>query len=276
MAELKTRSNASAKDAPAEKKPVKKADSAEKKPAAKKADSAEKKTTEKKTARTDENGKTVKPAKKRGNATGKRVAAVILWVLAIACEVVGILSYFGKITVTFIPTLYFIILVIVLDLVFVIIGSQFWKNANHIDPASEKNKVKFFLWNNMGLIVACFAFIPYLILLIKDKDKLDKKTKAIAIVAAAVALAVGGLTSVDWNPVSQESKAEAIEEICDDTTVFWTQFGKVYHLDSNCQHINNSDAYYEGTVEEAINDNRTRLCKTCAKNHEIDIAATED
>ena len=43
-----------------------------------------------------------------------------------------------------------------------IIGSLLWKKANHIDPASEKNKVKFFLWNNMGLIVAVFAFVPVL------------------------------------------------------------------------------------------------------------------
>lgn len=246
MAELKTRDGAAPKkEAPAKKAPAKK----------------------------DDNGKTVKPAKKRGNATGKRIGAVILWVLAIACEILGILSYFGKVTITFIPTLAFIIGVIVLDLVFVIIGSQLWKNANHIDPVSEKNKVKFFLWNNMGLIVACFAFIPYLILLIKDKDKLDKKTKTIAIIAAAVALLIGGLSSVDWNPVSEESKAQAINEI--DGNVYWTQFGKVYHIDADCQHINNSDAYYEGTVEEAINDNRTRLCKTCAKKHNIDIGDVE-
>lgn len=231
-------------------------------------------TTKKAAPRKDENGKTVKPAKDRGNATGKRVAAVIFWVLAIACEVLGILSYFGKVNITFVPTLAFIIGVIVLDLIFVIIGSLLWKNANHIDPASEKNKVKFFLWNNMGLIVACFAFIPYLILLIKDKDKLDKKTKTIAIVAAAVALVIGGLTSIDYNPVSDVSKNEAIETI--DGNVYWTQFGKVYHIDSDCQHINNSDAYYEGTVEEAIDNNRTRLCKTCAHNHDIEIEATED
>lgn len=260
MAELKTRDGAAPK----------KSTAAKKEPAKKEAP-VEKKAT---VAKKDDNGKTVKPAKKRGNATGKRIGAVIFWVLAIACEVLGILSYFGKVNITFIPTLAFIIGVIVLDLIFVIIGSLLWKNANHIDPVSEKNKVKFFLWNNMGLIVACFAFIPYLIILIKDKDKLDKKTKTIAIIAAAVALVIGGLTSVDWNPVSEESKAQAIAEI--DGNVYWTQFGKVYHIDSECQHINGSDAYYEGTVEEAINDNRTRLCKTCAKNHGIDIGDVED
>lgn len=258
MAELKTRDGAAKKSAPAKKA----APAKETAPA------------EKKAPRKDENGKTVKPAKNRGNATGKRVAAVIMWVLAIACEVVGILSYFGKINITFLPTLGVIIGVLVLDLIFVIIGSLLWKNANHIDPVSEKNKVKFFLWNNMGLIVACFAFIPYLIILIKDKDKLDKKTKTIAVIAAVIALVIGGLTGVDWNPVSEESKAQAIDQI--EGNVYWTQFGKVYHIDEDCQHINNSDAYYEGTCEEAINNNRTRLCKTCAKNHEIEIEAVED
>jgi len=43
----------------------------------------------------------------------------------------------------------FLIICIVLDLIFVIIGSLLWKKANHIDPISEKNKTKFWLWNNL-------------------------------------------------------------------------------------------------------------------------------
>lgn len=260
MAELKTRDGSTPKKSAA---------------SIKETETTEKKTTAKKPAtRKDENGKTVITAKDKGNATGKRVAAVILWVLAIACEIVGILSYFGKISITFIGTLTFIIAVLVLDLIFVVCGSLLWKNANHIDPISKKNSVKFFLYNNMGLIVACFAFIPYLIILIKDKDKLDKKTKLIAVIAAVVALLIGGLTGIDYNPVSEESKAEAVQEI--DGDVYWTQFGKVYHTHSDCQHINRSDSYYEGTVEEAIDNNRTRLCKTCAKDDGIAIEAIED
>lgn len=229
----------------------------------KKAASAAKKTT-----------KTVKKAEPAGNATGKRVAAVIFWLFAIAFEVLGILMLFGKVNITFMPTLACIIAVLVLDLICVIVGSLFWKKANHIDPASKSNKVKFFLWNNMGVIICIIAFVPYIVLILTSKDKLDKQTKTIAVIAAIIALLIGSLFSFDYNPVSEESKAEAIATV--DGTVYWSQFGKVYHIDQECQHINKSDTIYEGTAEEAIDNNRTRLCKTCAKNNGIDIEDVED
>ena len=105
-----------------------------------------------------------------------------------------------------------LIIAIALDLIFVIIGSQFWKKANHINPPSEKNKVWFFLCSQMGLIVAVIAFCPLIVLLLKNKDKLDKKTKVIVTVIAAVALLVAGACSIDYDPVSQESLAEAKSE----------------------------------------------------------------
>lgn len=162
---------------------------------------------------------------------------------------------------------------IVLDLVFLVIGSQLWKKANHIDPASEKNPTKFWLWNNMGVIVACFAFVPFIILLLTNKD-LDKKTKTIATIAAVVALAVGGVSSVDFNPVSMEQKEAAVETF-GDTTVYWTQFGKVYHTHDDCSHLNRTDTLTYGTVEQAIAANRTRLCITCAKQDNITTVTTE-
>ena len=65
---------------------------------------------------------------------------------------------------------------LVLDLVCVIIGSQLWKKANRTKPASKKNKFLFWLWNNMGVIVCAFAFIPFVILALTDK-KADKKAQ---------------------------------------------------------------------------------------------------
>ena len=94
---------------------------------------------------------TIQNAKPVGNATGYRIGAIILWVLALVCEVVAIFTLFGKITISFMNTLTFLIILIVLDLVFLVIGSQLWKKANHINPASKKNPTKFWLWNNMGL-----------------------------------------------------------------------------------------------------------------------------
>lgn len=47
----------------------------------------------------------MKEAKPVGNASSKRVGAVILWVLAIVFEILGVLILFGKLNITFMPTL---------------------------------------------------------------------------------------------------------------------------------------------------------------------------
>ena len=171
------------------------------------------------------------------------------------------------------PSLYQIIAFLVLDLVCVIIGSQLWKKANHIKPASEKNKLKFWLWNNMGLIVCAVAFIPFVILALTNKEA-DKKTKAIATVVAVIALLIGGVASYDWNPVSEEQQQAAMEAISDD--VYWSPFGKVYHTHEDCSSLNQSDSLTYGTVEQAIAEGRTRLCSFCAKKDDITGVVTDD
>ena len=197
-----------------------------------------------------------------GNATGLRIGAVVLWLLAIAFEILAILMVFGKFEITFMPTLACLIIFIVLDLVCVIIGSQLWKKANRIDPASEKNALKFWLWNNMGLIVSVFAFLPLIILMFTNKEKLDNKTRIIATIAAIIALLIAGAASYDWNPVSEEGKEAAMQEVTG--TVYWTTFGKVYHTSETCSHINGKDNVDSGDVKTAIESGRTRMCKTCA------------
>ena len=211
------------------------------------------------------------PAKEEGSAVGYRIGAAVLWVAAIVFEVLAILILFGKLTITFMPTLAVIIIALVLDLICVSAGSLLWKKANRIDPASKANKVKFWLWNNMGLIVTAFAFVPFIILSLTNKNA-DKKTKMIATVVAIVALLIGGLVSYDWNPISAEEKDEAIE-VFGDTDVYWTKFGTVYHSSQDCGHLNHSDELIMGTVEEAIQANRTRLCKDCAARDNIVIDA---
>ena len=226
--------------------------------------------------RTDGSTVTVKPAApvaEEGSATKYRIGAIALWVLAIAFEVLAVLVLFGKIAITAIPTLALIIIFLVLDLACVSVGSTLWKKANRIDPASEANKVKFWLWNNMGLIVTAFAFVPFVILTLTNKNA-DKKTKAIATVVAIIALLVGGLVSYDWNPISAEQKAEAVETL-GDQFVYWSPFGTVYHTDPDCSHLNHSDTLTEGKVDEAIEANKTRLCKTCAARDGIEISSTE-
>ena len=192
-----------------------------------------------------------KPAAPVGNATPLRIGAIVLWLLAIVFEVLALM----------------------VDLACVIIGSQLWKKANHIKPASEKNPFLFWLWNNMGVVVCCIAFVPFVILLLTNKD-VDKKTKAIGTVVAIIALLIGGVSSYDFNPVSQEQQEAAMEAIQDD--VYWTRFGHVYHTHTDCQALNQSEELTYGTVEQAIAANRTRLCAFCAKRDAITGVVTDD
>ena len=205
-----------------------------------------------------------------GDAKTKRILAVIFWVLAIVFEVLALLVFIGKIDLGFISQMAQLIIFLVIDFIFVVIGAQFWKKANHIDPVSEENKLKFWLWNNMGVIVCCFAFIPFLIYVLFIDKEADPKMKKVASIVAAVALVLGIGISYDWNPVSAEGKAQA-EATLAGQSVYWTQFGTVYHLDQDCQHLNRSSELFEGDVATAIGNNKTRLCKTCAKNFSIEI-----
>ena len=226
----------------------------------------------KQTAAPAKKAKVVKEAAPVGNAKGLRIGAVVLWVLAIVMEVLALLVVIGKINLKFMPTLYQLIAFLVLDLAFVIIGAQLWKKANRIDPVSEANKVKFWLWNNMGVIVCVVAFVPIIILMLTNKE-LDKKTKSIAVVVAVIALLIGGVCSYDFNPVSEEQQQAAISAVEGD--VFWAPFGKVYHTHDDCQALNQSDTLTYGTVEQAIAANRTRLCSFCAKNDNITGVVTD-
>ena len=236
---------------------------------------AEKKTT-KKAAEAPKNYSTE-------GATGKRVAAICFWVLAVACELVAIMNLTGK---WYLPTLIaglpdnpiiYLIAFLVLDLIFLIIGSQFWKKANHIDPASKENKVKFFLQNQMGLIMSIICFVPFIVMLLKtDKEgtlAIGKKHKTIVLVIAVVALLLGGLLSVDWDPISSEEKTAAIANHGTDT-IYVTPYGHCYHYYADCQSLTRSNPYlvkeaqwYEGgiEIEEAINHGYTKLCSFCAR-----------
>ncbi|MBQ7612128.1 MAG: hypothetical protein IJU92_03535 [Spirochaetaceae bacterium] len=207
--------------------------------------------------------KKIVQAKPVGNATGLRIGAFILWALGLACEVVGILFLLQKIMIPEAYLLWALIGALVLDMIFVIIGSQLWKRANHIDPASEKNKLAFWCQNNLGVIISVIAFAPIIILILLNKDA-DKKTKAIATVVAVAALAITGLSSYDWNPVSQEDLARATGYF-QGREVYYTPGGKVYHATEDCGYLKNSTTIEKGGVESAFEHNKTRLCKSCAK-----------
>ena len=213
------------------------------------------------------------------STVGLRIGSIVLWVLAIVFEILALLVAIQKFAPRFLdamPLWLPVVVLLVLDLVCLIIGSQLWKKANHINPMSEKNKALFWLWNNLGLVVAVLAFVPFIILLATNKDA-DPKIKKIGAIAAIVALLIGGVASYDFNPVSLEQKEAAMEAIT--TTVYWTntRSGKAYHTHDDCQALNQTDELVAGTVEQAIAANRVKLCYFCAKRDGLEEAvATED
>ena len=196
-----------------------------------------------------------KEAKPVGNPGPLRFDAVVLWILALALEVCALMVFLGKLDLKFIAQIPQLIGFLVLDLIAVIVGAQLWKKANHIDPMA-------------------ICFFPFIILVLTNKDA-DKKTKTIATVAAVICLLIGGVASYDWNPVSEEMKAAAMD-VLEGETVYWTTFGKVYHTHDDCSHLNQSETLTYGTVEQAIAANRVRLCKTCAKRDNVSGVALED
>lgn len=203
-------------------------------------------------------------------AKTKRIIAWVFWILAIACEVLAVMVFIGKVDLHFCSQIAQLIAFLVLDFILVVVGAQFWKKANHMDPISEANKLKFWLWNNMGVIVCCVAFIPFLIYVLFVDKNADPKLKKVASIAAAVALALGIGLSADWNPVSEEGLQQAQQTLAG-TDVYWTPLGSVYHISEDCQHLNRSSEVLYGDVATAIENGKTRLCKTCAKNSNIEI-----
>ena len=124
----------------------------------------------------------------------------------------------------------------------------------------------------MGVIACVLAFVPFIVLLLNNKE-VDKKTKTIATVVAIIALLIGGVASYDFNPVSIEQKDAAVATISGN--VYWAPFGKVYHTSEDCQALNQSETLTYGTVEQAIAAGRTRLCAFCAKRDHIDGVVTD-
>jgi Na+/proline symporter len=216
--------------------------------------------------KSDKEGASERSGKSRkGSATGLRVGAVILWLAAIGFEILVILLLNGTLYLPNLPLNTWMIIGIVADLICVVIGALLWKKANDYDPASEKNKIKFFLWNQMGVIAAVAAFLPLIVILLKNK-KLDPKSKKIVTIVAGVALVIAALFAIDYNPASAEDLEQAEQDSVQlgDGTAYWTTFGRSYHFDPDCQTIINSDPVYQGTVQDAFDANRNDPCDFCA------------
>lgn len=207
----------------------------------------------------------VASAEAKGKAKQLRLFAILAWVVAIAGEVFAILKLISD------ETLVWLIVAIVAILALSITGSLLWKKANRLDPASEKDKARFFIQNQLGAIMAAIAFLPLVILILTNKE-IDGKTKGIAGAVAGVALIAATIVGIDFAPPSIEQYTEEINAQTDVVTdligtdhVYWTPSGNKLHIFDDCQHIRNSEVS-EGKVEDAWNARNignNEICKTC-------------
>ena len=196
-----------------------------------------------------------------------RRIALISWVLAMAGQVFAILKLIHEDTLTWL----FITMGVIL--VLAITGSLLWKKANRLDPASEKDKLRFFIQNQLGAILGVLAFLPLVIFIFKNKN-LDKKTKGIAGTVAIIALVIAGATGIDLNPPSIEQYTQEINEQTstlktinnNSDNVFWTKAGNKYHINKDCQHIKDRELIFNGSVKKSWEEKGiSELCKTCEK-----------
>jgi hypothetical protein len=217
-------------------------------------------------------------AESKSQAKKLRLYAVLMWVLGIAIEIgaiFGLLTNKSILTETAtvdskgvlsstngFPTWAFVLLIVllVLDGIAVVIGSMLWKKANHLDPASEKDTVRFFVQNQLGALIPIIAFLPIIILIFLNKD-MGKTQKGVAgavgIVVALAAVALG----IDFNPASVEkytADKQAVIQLLGQDEVYWAGGGAVYHVCGDVSDLKGS-TISSGTTADAVAASRPRL-----------------
>jgi hypothetical protein len=199
-------------------------------------------------------------AEAKKKATLFRILAAVLWVLAIGGEA---FSIFWVLKQDPINMVLLIVMIVVIGIL-AIGGSLLWKQANRLDPASKSNPVRFFVQNQLGLIVTIIAFVPLIILIFTNKD-MDGKQKGIAGTIAIVVLVVAGYFGTSFNPPSTEQYTAETQQVIDITgqdLVFWTKSGEVFHLCEDASAVNlesKDNTIYSGTVADAHASGKDRL-----------------
>ncbi len=201
----------------------------------------------------------------KSKALQKRLIALACWAIAIGLQVWAILLLQKWATQ---PNMPLMIGLIIGDLIFAVVGALLWKAANRLDPASKKEPVRFFVQNQLGVILAIIAFLPLIILILLSKD-MNGNQKALAGGVAAVALAIAGVFGLSLDAPSIEEYSEQIAEVeglTGKNFVYWTKSGSKFHLYADCYAINTNrtEEIIEGTVGQARElKNITELCSIC-------------
>lgn len=212
---------------------------------------------------------------KKKNTALWRVLAFVMWALAIVAMYLPQLGDlelpFGAMRMLVLKNYLPMVIDIVVAVGLCIGAALLWKKANHIHPVKSHNKVVQFIWNQLGLIMAFLIFFVIGLVLILKNDKLDAKTKKLAILVLAVLTLLVGGVSADYHPVTQDEVDKITEEYNIDTQdpdgCYWTTYGKKYHLYDDCQALANTSAenLHHTSLQEAWDNNRGELCSFCAK-----------
>jgi len=198
-------------------------------------------------------------AKKK--ATTFRILAIVLWLLAIGTEAFTIFWVLNQNPINMVLLIGLLVVIAALA----IGGSLLWKQSNRLDPASKSEPVRFFVQNQLGVIISAIAFIPLIILIFTNKN-MSGQQKAIAGIIAIVLLGASGTVGASFNPPSTEQYASETQTVTDATggqnLVYWTKTGKVFHLCAAASAVNlqsKDNTIYSGTVAEAHAAGKSRL-----------------
>ncbi|MCL2849710.1 MAG: hypothetical protein FWE61_06665 [Micrococcales bacterium] len=216
-------------------------------------------------------------AQAKSRALQLRIVAGVLWALAIGAEAAAIFWVLQMSPVN----IWLLIGLIVVDLALAVGGSLLWKKANRLDPASREDNVRFWIQNQLGLIIAIIAFLPLVVLVFLNKD-LDGKEKGIVGAIAIAALIIAGAAGTTVGSPSVEEYAEQTQQVTDlmgEDLVYFTAHGTKFHLYSDCRHINSdrTEEIISGTVAEARELKKIKeLCLTCKARAEKELGIKPD
>jgi len=198
-----------------------------------------------------------------------RLIALVLWVVAIAAEVVTIFWLIPHTEMN--NYLVWLIAAIVVIGIFSVVAAQLWKKSNRYDPASKKDTVRFFVQNQLGVIITLVAFLPLIIVILANKD-MDKKQKTIAGVVAIIVALIVGVTSASFDSPSTEQIDDETATVIAYTgqdKVYWVKGGSVYHLCAEYPEGTTipplargdveANPVVEGTVAQAVQAGKNRL-----------------
>lgn len=185
----------------------------------------------------------------KGAATRSRIIALVLWAVAIILELVAIFWVmrppFDELAANhgFPQWRWYLLLGFIAVIgVLAVIGSLLWKKANHYDPATRKEPVKFFIQNQLGAFIALLAFLPLIVMIFLNKD-MDPKQKNIAGAAGIIVAIAATVLGIDFKPLSKEQVAvesQVVMQLVGQDRVYWSDGGKVVHLCDAASDIKNA------------------------------------